>query len=105
MSKEQPTSTVQAEPVVLTAVPVNAQATTSNQVHQATVVEGHPIREPRSDLERMGLENDEVRVCRRCRRQFIRPPNVHDGQAAYYQCPECVGLKAEDIYNSFCAIS
>lgn len=83
--------------VIVDAVPVS---TTQPIVNETTVVQGYPERTPRTDLERVGLETQEIGVCRRCRRQFRRPAGVNDGQAAFYRCSECVGLKFEDIVNS-----
>lgn len=102
----------QQHPVVVTAIPEAspssqqpaAQAYVANVSSEPISVEAHVVRPPRTDLERVGLENETIGVCRRCRRQFARPLGVHDGNAAYYRCPECVGIKAEDIIAS-CIIS
>jgi DNA-directed RNA polymerase subunit RPC12/RpoP len=98
MTSKQSNSSSQgkSDPVV-TAVPITAQG-------EVIQVHAQAERIPRTDLERMGLENETIGVCRRCRRQFERPPGVHDGSAQYYRCPECAGIKFEDVLYS-CTIS
>ena len=50
------------------------------------------------------LENANVGICRRCRRQFTRPVGVNDGQAQYYRCQECEGYRWNDIFEGSCVI-
>ncbi len=49
-------------------------------------------------------ENERFGICRRCRRQFERPPGVHDGQAQYYRCKECDGVRFQEIIIDSCII-
>lgn len=95
MATKENTSSTPATIITATAVSVDAKPV---EVH------AQAERQPRTELERLGLENETIGVCRRCRRQFVRPPGVHDGSAQYYRCQECAGLKFEDILYS-CIIS
>mmetsp|Transcript_2982 Transcript_2982/g.2641 ORF Transcript_2982/g.2641 Transcript_2982/m.2641 type:complete len:110 (-) Transcript_2982:137-466(-) len=81
------------EPVFVTAIPVS----------QPPVVQGYASPLVETGVNN-GLENERYGICRRCRRQFERPRGVNDGQAQYYSCPECAGIKLSDLLFS-CVIS
>lgn len=46
-----------------------------------------------------------IGICRRCRQEFVRRPDVNDGQAQYYRCEECEKYRLEDIFWGSCVIS
>jgi hypothetical protein len=51
--------------------------------------------------------SEEWGICRRCRREFRRPPGVNDGQAQYYRCPECSDDKVRwnEFFSGSCIIA
>lgn len=51
------------------------------------------------------VENSRVGVCRRCRREFVRPIGVNDGQAQYYRCSECDAMRFDEMILSSCSLS
>lgn len=48
---------------------------------------------------------DNIGICRRCRRQFVRRPGVNDGQAQYYRCDDCEQYRFQDMVFGSCTIS
>lgn len=51
------------------------------------------------------VENSRVGVCRRCRREFVRPIGVNDGQAQYYRCSECDAMRFDEMILASCSLS
>mmetsp|Transcript_31821 Transcript_31821/g.53692 ORF Transcript_31821/g.53692 Transcript_31821/m.53692 type:complete len:102 (+) Transcript_31821:79-384(+) len=49
-------------------------------------------------------ETADYGICRRCRRQFRRRPDVHDGMAQYYRCEECEKHRFGDIIAGSCVL-
>lgn len=47
---------------------------------------------------------DNVGICRRCRRQFTRPPGINDGQAQYYRCADCEEFRLSDLIAGSCSV-
>lgn len=94
MSKQVNTSNPSAPPAV--AVEVDTKETYEPTVVHAYVVP--PTVNAQAD------PSNNVGICRRCGRQFIRPPGVDDAQASYYRCPECSQMRLLDIIAGSCVI-
>mmetsp|Transcript_24897 Transcript_24897/g.23886 ORF Transcript_24897/g.23886 Transcript_24897/m.23886 type:complete len:122 (+) Transcript_24897:121-486(+) len=82
-------------PVYVTAVPVE-------NIPHATVtaycVAEDPQNQNQLQNQHIGRgESQDVGVCRRCGRQFNRPPGSHDSSAQYYRCPDCARFHLQDF--------
>jgi hypothetical protein len=98
------------------AVYVSDSHQSNNEQHYPTVTAGPVEQNPPTisptvafaqeiPMTSTGLyENERFGICRRCRRQFERPPGVHDGQAQYYRCKECDGVRLQEMIIDSCII-
>jgi hypothetical protein len=50
------------------------------------------------------VEGANIGICRRCRQQFVRRPDVHDGMAQYYRCEDCEKLRIWDMIEGSCRV-
>ncbi len=85
----------QSVPIV-TAVPVT-------QPNVQVYVQATPAADNLSPYNSSG-ETSDIGICRKCRRQFRRPPGVNDGQAQYYRCAECDDQRIFDLAINSCSI-
>lgn len=93
---------------VVTGVVVNdneerVKSSNSGTTIQATAV-AVPVAEGTAHVTARPTENAQIGICRRCGREFTRPPGVNDGQAQYYRCAECESYRWQDIFEGSCAV-
>ena len=84
-----------------------AAAAKSNRASSSTHVEvlyAYPVQ-VQSQSVHATVENSRVGVCRRCRREFVRPIGVNDGQAQYYRCSECDAMRFDEMILESCSLS
>lgn len=101
MSNKETDSLVQNTDVpIATAVPVHVTS-----VQQPPPVQVHSTIAQEYLLNPQIVEDERHGVCRRCRRVFLRPPGVNDGQAQYYRCPDCDKDRLSEIILNSCILS
>ena len=99
-----------SEPIVVkvedtTVVSSSSAAASSPTIVHATPVQSTPaVVYATTPQHQIPGEAGDIGICRKCRRQFRRPPGVNDGQAQYYRCQECDGERLQDILYS-CVIA
>jgi hypothetical protein len=83
-----------------------AAAAKSNRASSSTHAEvyAYPVQ-VQSQSVQATVENSRVGVCRRCRREFVRPIGVNDGQAQYYRCSECDAMRFDEMILESCSLS
>ena len=83
-----------------------AAAAKSSRASSSTHVEvyAYPVQVQTQSVQAT-VENSRVGVCRRCRREFVRPIGVNDGQAQYYRCSECDAMRFDEMILASCSLS
>jgi flavoprotein len=81
-------------------------AAKNNRASSSTHVEvyAYPVQVQTQSVQAT-VENSRVGVCRRCRREFVRPIGVNDGQAQYYRCSECDAVRFDEMILASCSLS
>lgn len=79
----------------------NSAAESSNHVE----VHAYPVQVQQAQSVQATVENSRVGICRRCRREFVRPIGVNDGQAQYYRCSECDAMRFDEMIMASCTLS
>ena len=87
-------------PTVVTAVPVNSHPIVP------TIIESSQVYKAPSPAGGAAHRNDTpaIGICRRCRREFVRDPSLHDGQAQYYRCQDCEKERLNDLFMGSCIL-
>jgi len=73
-------------PILATAGPSPVQAEPVLKVVHAQVFDANQL--------------NNTGICRRCGREFTRPPDVHNADNRYYRCSQCSNVRVED----FCCV-
>jgi hypothetical protein len=76
------------KPIEAEAVPVEQQST---------------VAQPPIHVEATAAPN--IGICRRCRQEFVRNPEINDGQAQYYRCDECEKYRLQDMFYGSCIVT